>query len=328
MASFEARHESWPLAKPFAISRGVKTAADVVVCEITMDEGISGRGECVPYARYGETVEGVIEQIEAQALEVAKHPDRIGLLSRMPAGAARNAVDCALWDLQAKLNNKRVWELIGMSEAPAPAVTAETISIGTPEEMATEASEKTYAKLLKIKLNGEQVVSRVAAVREARPEARIIVDPNEGWDIGIMREVAPALAELGVEMLEQPLPADADDGLADYDSPIPVCADESCHTAEKLHLLADKYQIVNIKLDKTGGLTSALRLADAAQTAGFGIMVGCMVGTSLAMAPATMLTPFASFVDLDGPLLMKQDRPDGLDFSDGCIHSPEPALWG
>lgn len=328
MASFEARHESWPLAKPFAISRGVKTAAEVVVCEITMDEGVSGRGECVPYARYGESVEGVIAQIEDVALDVAKHPDRVGLLSKMPAGAARNAVDCALWDLQAKLNNKRVWQLIGMPEAPKPAVTAETISIGTPEEMAADAVSKSAAKLIKIKLDGEQVVSRVAAVREAAPEARLIVDPNEGWDIDIMREVAPPLAELGVEMLEQPLPADADDGLADYDSPIPVCADESCHTADKLHLLADKYQIVNIKLDKTGGLTSALRLADAAQTCGFGIMIGCMVGTSLAMAPATMITPLAKFIDLDGPLLMKQDRPDGLTFAEGCIHPPEPALWG
>ncbi|MEQ8665378.1 MAG: L-Ala-D/L-Glu epimerase [Rhodospirillales bacterium] len=327
MASFEARHESWPLAKPFAISRGTKTAAEVVVCEIIMDEGVLGRGECVPYARYGETVEGVIAEIESRALEIARHPDRIGLLSSMPAGAARNAIDCALWDLQAKLNRKRAWEIAGIHE-PAPAVTAETISIGTPEEMAAETAAKPYAKLIKIKLDGENVVTRVAAVREAAPEARLIVDPNEGWDIDLLREVAPPLADLGVEMLEQPLPADDDDGLKDYDSPIPICADESCHTADKLGRLGGKYQIVNIKLDKTGGLTSALRLADAAHTAGFDIMVGCMVGTSLAMAPATLLTPYAKFVDLDGPLLLKQDRPDGLDFSDGLIHPPAPELWG
>lgn len=327
MASFEARHESWPLAKPFSISRGTKTAADVVVCEITMDNGISGRGECVPYARYGESVEGVIEDIESRALEVAERPDRIGLLSAMPAGAARNAIDGALWDLQCKLNGKRAWEIVGM-HPPEPAVTAETLSIGTPDEMAAAAAEKTSAKLIKIKLDSEHVVRRVAAVREAAPDARLIVDPNEGWTIGILRDVAAPLAELGVEMLEQPLPADDDDGLADFDSPIPICADESCHTAEKLHTLAGKYQIVNIKLDKTGGLTSALRLADAAHTAGFGIMVGCMVGTSLAMAPATLIAPFARFVDLDGPLLLKEDRPEGLSFEGGLIHPPEPALWG
>jgi len=327
MASFEARHESWPLEKPFAISRGTKTAADVVVCEITMDEGVSGRGECVPYARYGESVEGVIADIEARALEVAKHPDRVGLLSAMPAGAARNAIDNALWDLQAKLLNKRAWDIAGMDE-PAPAVTATTISIGTPEEMAASAAALGNVPLIKIKLNAEQVVTRVSAVREAAPEARLIVDPNEGWDIGVLRDVATPLAELGVEMLEQPLPADEDDDLAGFESPIPICADESCHTADKLHRLAGKYQIVNIKLDKTGGLTSALRLADAAHTCGFGIMIGCMVGTSLAMAPATLLTPVAQFVDLDGPLLLREDRPDGLDFTGGMIHPPTPALWG
>jgi len=328
MASFEARHESWPLARPFAISRGTKTAADVVVCEITMDEGISGRGECVPYARYGESVDGVIADIESRALDLARHPDRVGLLSAMPAGAARNAIDNALWDLQAKLLKKRAWEIAGMVEAPAPAVTAETISIGTPDEMAEAAAERAGAKLLKVKLDSERVVTRMAAVREAAPEARLIVDPNEGWDIAILRDVAGPLSDLGVEMLEQPLPADKDDDLAGFESPIPICADESCHTAEKLHRLAGKYQIVNIKLDKTGGLTAALRLADAAHTAGFGIMVGCMVGTSLAMAPATLLTPAAQFVDLDGPLLLREDRPDGLDFTDGMIHPPSAALWG
>ena len=198
MASFEARHESWPLEKPFAISRGTKTAADVVVCEITMDEGVSGRGECVPYARYGESVEGVIEDIESRALDIAKHPDRKGLLSSMPAGAARNAIDCALWDLQAKLNNRRAWDIAGMVEPPAPAVTATTIGIGTPDEMAAAAAALTDAKLLKIKLNAEHVVTRVSAVREAAPDARLIVDPNEGWDIAVTRDVAQPLAELGI----------------------------------------------------------------------------------------------------------------------------------
>lgn len=323
----ECRHESWPLARPFTISRGTKTAADVVVCEIVTDEGISGRGECVPYARYGESIEGVIADIEKHGPEVAGHSDGSGLLAKMKPGAARNAVDGALWDLQAKRSGQRVWDIIDMDK-PGPAVTAETIGIGTPEEMATAAAARTDAGLIKIKLDREQVVSRVAAVREAAPDARLIVDPNEGWTIDVLHDVAGPLAGLGVEMLEQPLPAGDDGGLAGLDCPIPICADESCHTAEELHALVGKYQIVNIKLDKTGGLTAALRLADAARAAGFAVMAGCMVGTSLAMAPATLLSPLARFVDLDGPLLMKRDRADGLRFDGGRIHPPDAALWG
>ncbi len=326
MISLTVTAEAWPLARPFAISRGVKTEALVVVAEVS-DGEFTGRGECVPYPRYGETVEAVVALLIGQAAAVAAGLDRAALQSALPAGAARNGLDCALWDFDAKRAGRRAWELAGIA-APTPTVTAETIGLGPAREMAARAAELAAAPLLKVKLDGHDVIDRMQAVHQAAPAARLIVDPNEGWDAALLGHVAPDLAALGVEMLEQPLPADNDAALAEITCPIPICADESCHTAADLPGLAGKYQIINIKLDKTGGLTGALALADAAQAAGFGLMVGCMVGTSLAMAPATLLTPRAQFTDLDGPLLLKADREPGLDFSGGRICPPGVGVWG
>ncbi len=318
--------EAWPLARPFAISRGVKTQADVVVVELT--DGLhKGRGECVPYPRYGETPEQVVADIEAQIPELLQGMDLSRLASAMPAGAARNAVDCALWDLQAKKTRQRVWELAGFAR-PKPVTTAETISLGRLDEMGQAARRLMDAPLIKVKLDDKNIVGRMQVVKENAPRARLIVDPNEGWTTDLLKDVAPALKGLGVEMIEQPVPASDDAGLRGFASPIPLCADEACHTIEGLQDLLGKYQIINIKLDKTGGFTEALKQAKAAQVLGFGLMIGCMVGTSLAMAPAQLLGQFASFVDLDGPLLLKQDRQPGLKFESGLIHPPEADLWG
>lgn len=319
-------HEEWPLARPFAISRGVKTQADVVVVEINEDS-VSGRGECVPYPRYDETVEGVVAQIEAVKPVLAAGLERTELSQHMAAGAARNAVDNALWDFGAKQSGKRVWEIAGLSE-PVPSLTAETIGIGTIDEMSDSARRLSKAPLIKVKLDDKDVRERMGAIHECAPDARLIIDPNEGWTVPLLREVAPALKRLGVEMIEQPVPAGDDEGLRDYDCPIALCADEACHTKEGLEELVGKYQMINIKLDKTGGLTEALELAKAAKKLNFEIMIGCMVGTSLAMAPATLLGGLARFVDLDGPLLLKKDRHPGLAFVNGLVHPPEAALWG
>jgi len=318
--------ESWPLARPFAISRGVKTKADVVVARIT--EGtVTGRGECVPYPRYDETVDGVAAEMEKLSQALADGMDRSQLQDALHAGAARNALDTALWDLEAKLSGKRVWQLAGI-DAPTSYVTAETIGIGTVDEMAGSAERLKSAPLIKVKLDGQLVMERMLAIREQAPSSRLIIDPNEGWTIDQLKDIAPKLDDLGVEMIEQPIPAGSDDGLADYDPPIPICADEACHTSADLEGLKGKYQMVNIKLDKTGGLTEALKLAHAATDAGFGIMIGCMVGTSLAMAPAVLLGAYAEFVDLDGPLLLKQDRTGGLLFECGSVYPSDPSLWG
>jgi len=318
--------EAWPLSRPFAISRGTKTEAHVVVAEINEGE-VRGRGECVPYAHYGETVHGVAEQIKGQTGAVAFGLDGFGLTERLSAGAARNALDAALWDLQAKTTGFRVWELVDLP-APEPKVTAVTIGIGSPDEMAADARELAARPLIKVKLDSEDIIERLEAVRAGAPDARLIVDPNEGWDLALLVRLAPELARLGVEMIEQPVSAEEDAGLADIDIGIPLCADEACHTVTDLPGLIGKYQMVNIKLDKTGGLTEALFLARAAERTGLEIMVGCMVATSLAMAPATLLGGFARFLDLDGPLLLKDDRPDGLKFENGLVHPPDPALWG
>jgi len=320
------RRESWPLVRPFAISRGVKTEAEVVVAEIR-DTDTMGRGECVPYPRYGETWQGVVDAIRDQADAVADGLDRETLRRKMAPGAARNALDAALWDLEAASTSWPVWEIAGIPK-PDPSVTAVTISIGTPDEMGRMAGELAGAPLIKVKLDDRHVIERVTAVRRGAPEARLIIDPNEAWGLDILSGVVPQLAEMGVEMIEQPLPAHADDGLAAFDSPIPLCADEACHTLGDLPGLQGKYGMINVKLDKTGGLTEAIDLARAAESAGFKIMVGCMVGTSLAMAPAALLCSFAEFVDLDGPLLLQQDRPEGLHFENGRIYPPGPGLWG
>ncbi len=320
------RAESWPLARPFAISRGVKTAADVVVVEIA-EKGVRGWAECVPYPRYDETVESVIAEIEEVRRDLEGDIDGAALQSLMQAGAARNAVDCALWDLRAKQAGTSVAELCGLGELK-PEITAETIGIGTPEEMGARAAELKSAPLLKIKLNAEDIEARLDAIRKNAPDARLIVDPNEGWSADIVAAKGQYLKGIGVEMLEQPVPAGDDEGLRGIESPVALCADEALHTSADLERLSGKYDMINIKLDKTGGLTEALALKAKAESMGFGIMVGCMVGSSLAMAPAILVAQGAKIVDLDGPLLLKEDRKPGLDFSGGMIHPPKPDLWG
>ena len=318
--------ETWPLKGAFAISRGSKTASEVVVAEIADDARV-GRGECVPYPHYGESVGGVVAAIENQSSAVAGGLDRIGLLDLLPPGAARNALDCALWDLETKITGRRAWDLAGL-QAPRPVVTAETLGIDTAEAMAAAAAKLSAPGLVKIKLDDDDVLARVGAVRRAVPGARLIVDANEAWSIDLLAELGPGLADLGVEMIEQPLPAADDAVLADIDSAVALCADESCHVDDDLPALRSRYDLVNVKLDKSGGLTAGLSLARAASDAGFGVMIGCMIGTSLAMAPATLLAGFASVIDLDGPLLLAEDRDHGLDYTGGRVHPPVPALWG
>lgn len=318
----ETYRDVFRLAKAFTISRGSRTEAVVVRVEIT-DSGMTGRGECVPYARYGETVESVTEQIRSLSMPVSREQ----LQTALPAGAARNAVDCALWDLEAKLAGKRAWQLAGLA-APQPETTAFTLSLDTPDNMREEAAANAHRPLLKIKLGGEGDIARIEAVRAGAPEARIIVDANEGWTPEIYNEMAPVLLRLGVEMVEQPLPAASDDALLGLERILPVCADESCHDRASLSKLAGKYDIINIKLDKTGGLTEALELKKAALEAGYGVMVGCMVGSSLAMAPAVLVAQHAAVVDLDGPLLLAEDRSTPIDYDAGKICPPAPELWG
>jgi L-alanine-DL-glutamate epimerase-like enolase superfamily enzyme len=314
--------ETFPLAKAFTISRGSRTEARVLTVTVEED-GARGRGECVPYARYGETMESVAAQIAGLPAAF----DREGLQRLLPPGAARNAVDCAFWDLEAKRTGRRVWELAGLPE-PGPEVTAFTLSLDAPEAMRAEAERHADRTLLKIKLGGAGDLARLEAVRAGAPAARIIVDANEGWTAEGYAELAPALVALGVELVEQPLPAGRDEALAEMARPLPVCADESCHDRASLPGLAGRYDVVNVKLDKTGGLTEALALREAARAAGYGIMVGCMVGSSLAMAPAVLVAQGADFTDLDGPLLLAADRPHGLKYDARGVHPATPELWG
>lgn len=317
-----AKVERFPLAEVFTISRGSKTEAAVVsVC--AEEDGHTGRGECVPYARYGETLESVMAQIAG----LPEGIDRAALQGLLPAGAARNAVDCALWDIEAKRAGRRVWELAGLA-APGPEITAYTLSLAAPDEMRRAAARHAHRPLLKIKLGTPDDMPRLEAVRAGAPKARIIVDANEGWSAEVYADLAPHLLRLGVELVEQPLPAGADAALAEIARPVPVCADESCHDRASLPDLAGKYDVVNIKLDKTGGLTEALALRDAARVAGFDVMVGCMVGSSLAMAPAVLVAQGALVTDLDGPLLLARDRDVPLVFDARGVHPPEPGLWG
>jgi L-Ala-D/L-Glu epimerase len=321
------RIERWPLASAFTISRGSKAEAVVVLAEL--DDGTHrGRGECVPYARYGETPDGVVAAIEAMRPVLRRGLDRAALQDAMPAGAARNALDCAYWDLGAKQAGRRAYELAGLA-APKPLVTAYTISLGTPVAMAEAAEQAASRPLLKVKLGGGgDDVARIAAVRRAAPRARLIADANEGWDNKDLARNFSACAQAGVVLIEQPLPEGRDDALARVKRPIPVCADESVHDRTSLDGLAGKYDAINVKLDKAGGLTEALALAAEAERRGFGIMAGCMVATSLAMAPAILVAQRASVVDLDGPLLLAKDRPDGLRYAGSLAYPSEPALWG
>jgi L-alanine-DL-glutamate epimerase-like enolase superfamily enzyme len=320
------RTESWPIAGRFTIARGSKTEAVVVVAEVRDGDHI-GRGECVPYARYGETVEDVAAAVAALDADIAAGLDRRSLQDKMPSGAARNALDCALWDLDAKRAGKPVWSLAGL-EPPTPRVTAFTLSLGSPEEMAAAAARAADRPLLKIKLGAPGDPERLAAVRAAAPNAELIVDANEGWTGALLENNLAACAAAGVTLVEQPLPASDDAALAEITRVVPVCADESAHDRTGLHRLLGRYDAINIKLDKTGGLTEALALADAAEAAGLQVMIGCMLATSLAMAPAFLLAPKARFIDLDGPLLLAGDREPGIRFEGSLMQPPEPSLWG
>jgi L-alanine-DL-glutamate epimerase-like enolase superfamily enzyme len=318
--------ESWPIRGGFAISRGARTEAVVVVAELT-DGKARGRGECVPYARYGESVENVAAALRTMQPALTAGLTRTALQQAMPAGAARNALDCAFWDLDAKRSGCPAHELAGLA-APAPLTTALTISIGAPDAMARAAERAAGRALLKVKLGAEGDPARIAAVRAAAPRTTLIVDANEGWNDENLEANLAACAGAGVTLVEQPLPAGHDTLLAGIAHRIPVCADESAHDSASLGALAGKYEAVNIKLDKTGGLTEALAMAHEARAQGFAIMVGCMVATSLSMAPAVLLAQAARFVDLDGPLLLEQDRPDGLVYRDSLVCPATPALWG
>lgn len=310
------------LAQVFTISRGSRTEAQVLTVRVE-DGPYRGWGECVPYARYGETLESVTAQIAGVSGELT----RAGLYDLLPAGAARNALDCALWDIEAKRAGKRVWELAGLA-APGPEITAYTLSLDTPEAMRAQAAKNAHRPVLKIKLGTPDDMARLEAVRAGAPDATIIVDANEGWSAEVYSDLAPHLVRLGVALVEQPLPAGEDEALIGMERPVPVCADESCHDRSSLAGLRGKYDVVNIKLDKTGGLTEALELRRAALAEGYGVMVGCMVGSSLAMAPATLVAQGVAFVDLDGPLLLAEDRENALIFDDRGVYPPDASLWG
>jgi L-Ala-D/L-Glu epimerase len=322
----DARIERWPIAGSFTISRGAKTEAVTVVAEVSRDDR-TGRGECVPYPRYGETPEATLAALKSMQEAVARGLDRQALQAAMPAGAARNALDCALLDLEAKIAGQRVWDLLGRP-APRACTTAYTISLGTPEAMAAATAKVAHRPLLKIKLGGDGDGARIAAVRDAAPESELIVDANEAWTADNLAQRLAECAEAGVTLVEQPLPAGQDEVLARIRRPLSVCADESVHDRSSLAGLRERYDAVNIKLDKSGGLTEALAMADAAQALGFEIMIGCMVATSLAMAPAMLLAAQARFVDLDGPLLLARDRDGGLRYDGSLIYPPDAALWG
>jgi L-alanine-DL-glutamate epimerase-like enolase superfamily enzyme len=324
--SLTVRTERWPIAGAFSISRGAKTEARVVVAELN-DGRHRGHGECVPYARYGETVRSVTEALGSIGRKLAFGLDRQALQNEMPAGAARNALDCAFWDLEAKRAGKPAYELAALP-APHPLVTAYTISLGTPEAMAEAARAASARRLLKVKLGGEGDRARIAAVREAAPQSELIVDANEGWNAGNIADNLAACAEAGVTLVEQPLPATDDAALSSIRRPVAVCADEGVHDRASLGPLVGRYDAVNIKLDKTGGLTEALATAVEAERLGFRIMVGCMVATSLSMAPAMLVAQRAHVVDLDGALLLAKDRENGLRYEESLVHPPMSRLWG
>ena len=326
MASLSVRAERWPLAEAFVISRGSKTEAEVVVAEIS-DGPHRGRGEAVPYGRYGETVEGVLDQIGGVRAQVEAGLDRAGLQAQLAPGAARNALDCALWDLAAKRAGVRAWALAGRARLD-PVKTCFTISLGPAAAMAEAARAHARRPMLKLKIGGPDDLDAVAAVRTAAPRARLVVDANEGLSFDTLRRLAPEFARLQVKLLEQPLAAGEDAALEGYACPVPLCADESLHTRAELAVCARRYGFINVKLDKTGGLTEALALVQEARGLGLGVMVGCMVATSLAMAPAMILAQGAEVVDLDGPLLLARDRQPGLAITGSVIEPPPAELWG
>jgi L-alanine-DL-glutamate epimerase-like enolase superfamily enzyme len=317
--------ERWPIAGGFTIARGTKTEAVVVVATVRR-KGFVGRGECVPYARYGETVEGVVLALQAQAGAIAHGAGRADLLCDMPAGAARNALDCALWSLAAQAAGQPVWALAGLAR-PQPVTTAFTLSLGEPAAMAAAAKSAAGRPLLKVKLGGTGDVERILAVRDAAPDATLIVDANESWSEATLAINLAACAQARVALIEQPLPAAADAALEGLESPVPLCADESFHGLDGLDTVARRYRFANLKLDKTGGLTEAIAVAQAVRERGMGLMIGCMLGTSLGMAPAFLLTPWAQYVDLDGPLLLSRDRAPGFGFEGSLMLPAGPGVW-
>jgi L-Ala-D/L-Glu epimerase len=327
MRKLDVTIDRFPIAGKFTIARGTRTEAVVVTVTIAED-GAVGRGECVPYPRYGETVDEVAAAIEALRPRIEAGLTREALQAAMPAGAARNALDCALWDLDAKRSGIRAHVTAGVNRWP-PVTTAYTISLDTPDAMAEAAARAADRPILKVKFGGPGGdLDRIAAVRRAAPEATLIADANEGWTEGNLAAHLAACADAGYALVEQPLPAKEDEFLRGLSRPVPILADESVHDRPSLDRLVGLYDLVNIKLDKTGGLTEALALADAAEAKGFSLMIGCMVGTSLAMAPALVLAPRARFVDLDGPLLLAKDREPGLTYRGSIVYPPEPSLWG
>lgn len=326
MRSLSVREERWPIAGAFVISRGAKSEAQVIVAEVS-DGALTGRGECTPYARYSETIDSVLRQLEAVRPQIEAGLDRPALQALLAPGAARNAVDCALWDLEAKRAGRPAYALAGLARLD-PVKTAYTLSLAEPQAMADQARANARRPMLKLKIGGPDDLDRVKAVREAAPRSRLIVDANEGLDFDALRRLAPELEKLAVMLVEQPLKAGQDEALEGYACPVPLCADESLHTRAELELCARRYACVNIKLDKAGGLTEALALTADARRMGLQIMIGCMVATSLAMAPALILAQGAQFVDLDGPLLLAKDREPGLVYQGSMIEPPSPALWG
>ena len=324
--TLHAQHDRFPLIAPFRIARGVKTAADVVTAVIGQDE-MFGRGEAVPYPRYGETVAGVLAAIEQVRPMIERGEGRAELLRALPAGAARNAVDCALWDLEARLSGRDVANMID-GPPPRAVASALTVVIDTPDAMAIAAARLATAPMLKVKVDAHEPVAQIRAVRDAAPRPTLIVDPNESWDRATVEAIQPVLLEARADLLEQPVPAGSDEWLEGFAPAVPICADESVHDASDLPVVARRYQAVNVKLDKAGGLTAALELARAARELGLGLMTGCMVSSSLSIAPALHVAMMSDFVDLDGPLWLREDREGGVTAEEGLIHPPVAGFWG
>ena len=324
--TLRAQHDRFPLSRPFRISRGVKTAADVVTVSIG-ESGVTGRGEAVPYPRYGETIESALAAIEQVRPLVERGGGREALLNALPAGAARNAVDCALWDLEARRSGTDVGRMIGAG-APGPVASALTIVIDTPEKMAEAAAALADVPVLKVKVDAADPAAQIRAVRSAAPVPVLIVDPNESWDRKLVEAMQPVLVEARAALLEQPVPAGEDEWLEGFSPAVPICADESVHVAADLAVVARRYQAVNVKLDKAGGLTAALELARAARAEGLGLMTGCMVSSSLSIAPALHVAILSDFVDLDGPVWLAEDRPGGVRDAGGMLGPPAAGFWG
>jgi len=324
--TLDARHDRFVLSHPFRISRGVKTLADVITVTVR-EGGATGRGEGVPYQRYGEDIESALAAVEAVREAVEAGADRCRLLSILPAGAARNAIDCALWELEAQRSGRSVASIIG-APPPERMISALTIVIDAPDAMELAARRVADAPLLKVKVDSNDPAAQVRAVRRGAPSATLIVDPNESWDQALVEAMQPVLIEAAVALLEQPLPAEADEWLENFEPAVPICADEAIHVAADLPAVARRYQAINIKLDKTGGLTAALELVRAARASGLGVMTGCMVSSSLSIAPALHIARLSDFADLDGPLWLREDRPGGVTNEDGILVPPKAGFWG